>query len=1410
MKKADVHVGMVAVKGGVLGSVVDNESRGLLQNDQRDDSNIDSKSDSDSDDNDENRLTGRRKVPPVKNSYSEQSKAEAKAKAKGGASTTKLTVPKFVYAQDQHDGDNDSNGDGEGDRQLDQESESENGHGHGHELSADKMTNEKDPYKSLRIRNKLAPAGSRSRSRSHCKDDDDGDNDSGSSNSNSDSESHFDSDSDSDKSRDAIVSESDQFSSEMEFVDCDDDHLGEVGDNESEEYVPNDALHGDDSFLTDNSEEEELEVDDGAEEDEPEWARSNQRTEISKESSETTTTSQNEVVMGDHESVAAAAAAAKPCVPSSPSRSQSSLSSDSGAQEYFGGDEDHEESLVVSENKDRSSSSVNTLCERAVASAFVVRSNDKDDALCVEQGQRKHEETSLARSIKGDAGVKIDIDMVDSAYVKEMEKVALTTESMPQISPQSMGDGTSSPVLFLKQPETELSAIDSEEVDLALTPNAAASTSGGGGEMKTYVPVRSNTCMSEMTLEEKFQKLVLKEPNHATEVREQAKERSVVCSVEVGKEALVEEDLDNLDGFFVEDPDGFFAEEDLEFSITQQVGKERKAVSMNSAEEEFLLASKSNANLTGTTSEGNDDTSVQSHWAAKHTCEDAENKTFDASIINTTGKSRVLASFPPLDDDLFLPNQPFLVDPLHIPECVTPPKENCDISPSTVSPNVNHPFTLDACAGCEAHQVKCSLLPSCIPLPPANILSPLPLGHKSAIKDHFLNVEIATEETHGIGPVSEENSQIYATGVSQDQSKSDSEFTLTSGDNETEVEDEDDSTICDMGSPSSKSILGSLIVDFVPGVALKKNGVLSPLSMDAIAVPIIDDDDDEGEIDDDSEMLVAEVVSDEESCESGMTENDLQSQASGSVQSSHCSPSAGNGSENKVAVKADPRDAKGFESFSSRGINTDSLKSNMGGVLRLVTNQIQKPRPIEKPSNDNRSRLVRKGSVKPGRWTLGALIGKGAFGSVHTCMTEAGSLLAVKVVHANRAAMKDIRQEIELLKTFCHPNVVAYCGSEVRDSNLYIFQEWVPGGSVTSMLSKFGTFSLSVSKVYLEQVLAGLLYLHSRQVLHRDIKGSNILVNDHGIVKLADFGASKQVSGIKDGMMMTMTFRGTPYFMAQEVFEERYGYKSDIWSVGCVAIQMVTGVPPWKELGIKNPVALYNHIKNTIGPPPFDISTQKGPDAAAFSSMLSRCFHKLPGDRPSARELMEDPFFSKNECSVDDDQAGASIASSFFSPRKDVSLAWEHLQSPGTPQLHCRLGHPCSSSAGCLKSPFLFSPPIPEHKVLDMDQYEKSNWPAWARTADLKSEGATNCHTPTIESTNPSVICSTLDSLAVSNDSNQAGIEKRNLFYDGEGNNSGVNNNAVRSSDHFNEVCEGTATMATLCGECLLDSMHDS
>ena len=174
--------------------------------------------------------------------------------------------------------------------------------------------------------------------------------------------------------------------------------------------------------------------------------------------------------------------------------------------------------------------------------------------------------------------------------------------------------------------------------------------------------------------------------------------------------------------------------------------------------------------------------------------------------------------------------------------------------------------------------------------------------------------------------------------------------------------------------------------------------------------------------------------------------------------------------------------------------------------------------------------IRRDGSIRRGQWKLGAKIGVGAFGVVHVGMnTMTGTLMAVKSVKMEPSSMKDAESEIQLLKTLHHENIVRYLGAEMDSKYLHIFQEWVPAGSVTTMLSKFGPFPLTVIRNYFLQILRGLQYLHTNHIMHRDIKGSNILVNDDGIVKLADFGASKRFVLLKQDMMMSLTMRGSTY-----------------------------------------------------------------------------------------------------------------------------------------------------------------------------------------------------------------------------------------------------------------------------------------
>jgi serine/threonine protein kinase len=142
------------------------------------------------------------------------------------------------------------------------------------------------------------------------------------------------------------------------------------------------------------------------------------------------------------------------------------------------------------------------------------------------------------------------------------------------------------------------------------------------------------------------------------------------------------------------------------------------------------------------------------------------------------------------------------------------------------------------------------------------------------------------------------------------------------------------------------------------------------------------------------------------------------------------------------------------------------------------------------------------------------------------------------------AQVKDLQYEIDVMKTLHHKHIVRYLGTMMRERVFFIFMEFVPGGSIAKLLEKFGPFEEPTIKNYTRQILKGLKYLHDNDIIHRDIKGANILVHENGIVKLGDFGASIRITPIvsfdRDGI------RGTPFFMAPESFRgvsEAYGSK---------------------------------------------------------------------------------------------------------------------------------------------------------------------------------------------------------------------------------------------------------------------------
>ena len=149
------------------------------------------------------------------------------------------------------------------------------------------------------------------------------------------------------------------------------------------------------------------------------------------------------------------------------------------------------------------------------------------------------------------------------------------------------------------------------------------------------------------------------------------------------------------------------------------------------------------------------------------------------------------------------------------------------------------------------------------------------------------------------------------------------------------------------------------------------------------------------------------------------------------------------------------------------------------------------------------------------RWKRGEQIGQGSFGAVYQGLNEdTGALIAIKEMQfdaGDASPIAAMKEEIILLRALDHPHIVRYLGADVRGSTLYIMAEWMSCGSLRSLIEKFGPLQESVIRRYTRQILEGLAYLHSKRIIHRDIKGANVLVDESGMVKLADFGTAKRL-----------------------------------------------------------------------------------------------------------------------------------------------------------------------------------------------------------------------------------------------------------------------------------------------------------
>ncbi|GAB2283920.1 hypothetical protein Dimus_018402 [Dionaea muscipula] len=315
------------------------------------------------------------------------------------------------------------------------------------------------------------------------------------------------------------------------------------------------------------------------------------------------------------------------------------------------------------------------------------------------------------------------------------------------------------------------------------------------------------------------------------------------------------------------------------------------------------------------------------------------------------------------------------------------------------------------------------------------------------------------------------------------------------------------------------------------------------------------------------------------------------------------------------------------------------------------------------------------GNSSGGGWVKGRVIGSGTFGSVHLAMNRAnGRLFVVKSAQSGGAALKSLENEARILMNLRDsPHVVQCLGKEAvygedrEYCQLNIFMEHMAGGNVLDVAEKFGgSLDETVIRSYTREILLGLDHVHRNGIVHCDIKCKNVLLGSSGDVKLADFGCAKRIAIGKDettdhranyDRMASSVAGGTLLWMAPEVLRgEGVDYSADVWSLGCVVIEMATGKPPYwgnEMIDMSNPMAAVLKIACRDEKPEFPMHfSQQGID------FLGRCLDRDRGRRWTTEKLLRHPFISAQRSTNMDNETGDPT-----SPASVLDIAGDGLES---------------------------------------------------------------------------------------------------------------------------------------------------
>ncbi|KAM7008212.1 serine/threonine-protein kinase PAK 3-like [Passerculus sandwichensis] len=307
----------------------------------------------------------------------------------------------------------------------------------------------------------------------------------------------------------------------------------------------------------------------------------------------------------------------------------------------------------------------------------------------------------------------------------------------------------------------------------------------------------------------------------------------------------------------------------------------------------------------------------------------------------------------------------------------------------------------------------------------------------------------------------------------------------------------------------------------------------------------------------------------------------------------------------------------GAEDADDETFLLSDTRSRSSGPLDKPRVRLQKKFCVTEEVLEQLRGIVNEGDPKT-KYIDFVQVGQGGFGTVYKATDPAtGDVVALKKMPLRRRSRKELLvNEIQIMKENRHPNIVNYIDSYLVNEDLWLVMEYVDGGTLTSVLVRVLMEEGMIAAIS-KECLKALDFLHSKNVIHRDVKSDNILLGMDGSVKLTDFGLCAQLSPERS---TRCTMLGSPYWVAPEIVKRKeYDTQVDIWALGIVAIEMLEGEPPYFK---ESPIQAQRLIARNRYPP----LRMPSKMSILFHAFLHSCLDTNPSIRWTARELLQHPF----------------------------------------------------------------------------------------------------------------------------------------------------------------------------------------